>query len=102
MTAEVEEVYHFKDEPPRYHIIPDAVRFNKKNGQYPAKVILNPKYKDIESKFFILFQTNPIATIKPLGNNDAESSIAQGYYVDVEYDEKIDEETLICRGFAAL
>jgi hypothetical protein len=103
MATEEQKIYQFEDGLPQNHTNPDAVDFRKNNkGQYPAKVILNPKYKDIGSKFFILFPTNLTAAIEPLGNNDIGASIAQGYYADVEYDETINEKTLICRGFANL
>jgi len=102
MAAEVEEKYHFEDGLPQYQISPDAIEFSKKYGQYPAKVILNLKYKDIGSKCFIIFPTTHTPAIEPLGNKDIEAPIVQGYDVDIEYhdDEEVDEKTLICRGFA--
>jgi len=66
-------------------------------------LIFNPKYKDFKSKLFIAFPTNRPPAIEPLPiNGDIKASTHQGYDVDIEYDEGVDEKTLICRGFAEL
>ncbi len=103
MATEVEEKYSLEDGLPQYQINPKATEFSRKYGYYPDKVILNSKYKDMGSKYFIVFPKKHAPAIEPLGREDIEATIAQGYDVDIEYhDNEVDEKTLICRGFAKI
>lgn len=101
MVAEVEEKYPLHGLL-QYRLLEAVYEFNKKHGQYPAKVILNPENNDVGSTSFIPFPTKRPPTIEPLPNDDIKAPTAQGYNVDIEYDEGVDEKTLICRGFAKL
>ncbi len=102
MVAEAEEKYPLHGFL-QYRLLEDVYEFNKKHDQYPAKVILNPKNNDVGSTSFIPFPTNRPPAIEPLpSNNDIKGSTAHGYNVDIEYDEEVDEKTLICRGFAKI
>ena len=100
MVVEVEEKYPLRGLPE--HKVYDAVyEFNKKHDQYPAKVFLNPKYKDFGSTPFIPFPTKRPPAIEPLPIDDIEASTPKGYNVDIEYDEVIDEKTIIYRVFVS-
>jgi hypothetical protein len=102
MVAEVEEKYPLHGLL-HYLLLEDIYKFNKKHGRYPARVILNPKNNDVGSTSFIPFPTNRPPAIEPLPiNGEIEAPTAEGYKVDIEYDEAVDEKTLICRGFAIL
>ena len=101
MVAEVEEKYPLHGLL-QYRLLEDVYEFNKKHGQYPVKVILNPKNNDVGSTSFIPFLTKRPPAIEPLLNDVIEAPTAEGYDIDIEYDEEVDEKTIICRGFAKL
>ena len=104
MAAEVEEKYPLEDGLPRFQETPKPVeKFHQKYGQYPAKVVINPKHKVSWNEYLLPVSIPPRTALKPLENKDiedAETPIAQFYRVAIEYDNKVDEMTLVCRGFA--
>ena len=107
MAAEVEERYPLEKGLPRFQETPKAVNeFYQKYQQYPAKVVVNPKHKVAWSEYLIPISRPARPALKPLEKNkdlkDAETPIVQFYRIAIEYDNEIDEEAIICRGFATL
>jgi len=82
---------------------PEPIKeFYQKYGHYPAKVIVNPKHKDKVKggEYFIPIPIQLAPSITPLAIKDIDAPMAQGFHIPLEYDEEVDEKTLICRGFA--
>jgi hypothetical protein len=103
MAVEVEERYFLENGVSQYGVLEKVYKFHKTHGQYPAWVILNPQHQHIGGTSFIPLQTTPTPAIEPLEDNkDIEGHVVQGYHVDIEYNERADEKTVICGGFAKI
>lgn len=100
MAVEVQEEYFFADERPQDHINSIAVEFREKYSHYPAKLILNSKYKHIGNQYSIRPPIKFVPSIQPLGGTDIPALSVETYYVVIEYNDEVDEKLLICKGFA--
>ena len=104
MAAEVEERYPLENGLPRFQVNPEPVNeFYQKYERYPAKVVVNPKHKVSWSEYPISIPIPARPAQNPLENKDfedAETPTAQFYRIAIEYDNAVDEKTLVCRGFA--
>ena len=102
MATEVEEAYPLENGLPANQVTPQPVKeFYQKNRQYPAKVIVSPKHRVKWEEYFIPTAIQQAPSIKPL-EGDIDAPMAQGYHIPIEYDVRIGEKTLICRGMQPL
>lgn len=104
MAAEVDVPYPLENGLPRFQVTPEPVNeFHKTYGQYPAIVVVNPKHRVSWSEYLLPVSISTRPALNPLENKDfedAETPTAQFYRIAIEYDNAVDEKTLVCRGFA--
>ena len=104
MAAEVEERYPLEAGLPDNQVTPKPVEeFYQNYKRWPATVVVNPKHRGAWREYLIPVPIPPHPS-KPLEKykdiEDAETPLAQFYRIAIEYDNAVDEMTLVCRGFA--
>jgi hypothetical protein len=103
MPAEIEKPYLLENGLPGDQVTPVQIEwFKQEYGRYPAKLAVNPKHRVTWEDYFIPAPMNLTTSIEPLPMEDIPGQIMQGYLVPIEYDEKVDEHTLVCIGLQPL
>lgn len=104
MTIDLEESYPLENGLPDYQVSPKPIKeFYQKYERYPAKVVVNPKHKVTWSEYLMPIPKLPHPSLTPLPRNkntEDTQPLVQFYRIAIEYDNEVDENILVCRGFA--